>query len=1114
MDFDNSSRDRLVKDRGTLNQGVTELENRTEQGNGGGGQGQFAGAGNQCNWRLNFRALCETVPDCLCIFDEDGSILEVNTKMAAVSGFAPPDLREKKVWHLYLPEDEERLKAAWAECGQTGTDLLPATLVTRYGKRINMEVRIIPLSQDNRKAYLSISRDLTSHLRLEQRLIEALALNRTIVRTSSLGILAYKSSGQCIFANDNAVRIIGGTREELLRQNFYQIRPWEESGLLNTAKKALDSNREERQEVHVVSTFGKEIWLDCRFITFSSQQEPHLLLLIDDISSRKKAEAFLEESRGELEREVAQRTSALSRANAELEAEIIERRQAEASLRQSETRFRELAENIREAFWIFDWPGKKLLYASPVYEEVWGRPLNHLLQDSQAWAQSVHPDDLAYARESFRKIVQRGGGEPREYRIVRPDNTIRWISDRGFAVYGPNGAVERIVGIAEDITHRKKAEEALKASEEQYRLLVRSIPAVVFKGYQDWSVDFFDHKIEELTGYPKADFDCRRLKWCDVVLPEDLPTLKKAAKEALETSGSYVREYRIRNNKGEVRWLQARGTIIQDAQGKIDYISGVFFDITPQKEMQEALRITTERLQFLLSATPAVIYSCEAEEDYWVTFISGNVLQLLGYAAGEFLNDSKFWENCVHPEDLPLARQWLPAVLEQGFHSLDYRFRHKDGHYLWMRNEARLVRREAGRPAEIVGFMIDITARKKAEDELRTYQGHLESLVAERTAALSQVNERLLEEIQEHHLARQALGDSEERFRRIFEESPIGIGLRDLEGYILEANPALLRIWGYSHEELRGKCVTELIHPEDEPRRAKLSQDLLEGRRGFFSDEFRFFHKDGSLRWCRVHSYLLHDENHRPRYSLGMLQDITRQKQVDEELAQYQENLRSLASELSLTEERERRRLAEFLHDEVSQALALAKIKLGGLQLALTPDPLRNQVNEVREVLEQAIQSTRNLTLELSLPILYETGLEKAVEWLAEQFQRQYGITIVVNHDALPKPLSEGARVLLFRLVRELLTNVVKHSQASRAEISFQRQGDYLNIRLQDNGIGFDAAQKTPFAADTGGFGLFSVRERLRHLGGFLEVHSIPGEGTKISIVVPLHQPQEFAPVW
>jgi signal transduction histidine kinase len=140
--------------------------------------------------------------------------------------------------------------------------------------------------------------------------------------------------------------------------------------------------------------------------------------------------------------------------------------------------------------------------------------------------------------------------------------------------------------------------------------------------------------------------------------------------------------------------------------------------------------------------------------------------------------------------------------------------------------------------------------------------------------------------------------------------------------------------------------------------------------------------------------------------------------------------------------------------------------------------------------------------------------LEKAVEWLAEQFQCQYGITIVVSHDALPKPLSEGARVLLFRLVRELLTNVVKHSQASRAEISFQRQGDYLNIRLQDNGIGFDAAQKTPFAADTGGFGLFSVRERLRHLGGFLEVHSIPGEGTKISIVVPLHQPQEFAPVW
>jgi PAS domain S-box-containing protein len=253
-------------------------------------------------------------------------------------------------------------------------------------------------------------------------------------------------------------------------------------------------------------------------------------------------------------------------------------------------------------------------------------------------------------------------------------------------VRNEQGQPQYTVIACEDITDRQKAEKALKASEQQYRLLVQSIPAVVYKGYADWSVDFFDDKIQELTGYPKADFDSRRLKWCDVIAPEDIPGIKEVAKQALATTKFYVREYRIRDKAGKIRWLQARAQIIGDAEGKMDYTSGVLFDITPQKEMEEALRTTKERLQFLLSATPAMIYSRKAEGDYTPTFVSDNVKPLLGYRPEECLQDPDFWTKNAHPDALPQAHDLLQHLFEEGYVSFEYQFRHKDGTYRWIQD--------------------------------------------------------------------------------------------------------------------------------------------------------------------------------------------------------------------------------------------------------------------------------------------------------------------------------------------------------------------------------------------------------------------------------------------
>jgi len=148
-------------------------------------------------------------------------------------------------------------------------------------------------------------------------------------------------------------------------------------------------------------------------------------------------------------------------------------------------------------------------------------------------------------------------------------------------------SIRYVQGLARKEEERQEALAALQKSEENYRMLVNNLPAVVFKGYADWSIDFYDNKIEEFTGYKKEDFESRRMKWCDIILPEELQKAKNKFIKALKTNKLYKREYRIRTRDGKIMWIHAKGQIIIDKAGAIDHIAGVFFNATELKEAQE-----------------------------------------------------------------------------------------------------------------------------------------------------------------------------------------------------------------------------------------------------------------------------------------------------------------------------------------------------------------------------------------------------------------------------------------------------------------------------------------------------------------------------------------------
>ncbi len=236
-------------------------------------------------------------------------------------------------------------------------------------------------------------------------------------------------------------------------------------------------------------------------------------------------------------------------------------------------------------------------------------------------------------------------------------------------------------------------------------------------------------------------------------------------------------------------------------------------------------------------------------------------------------------------------------------------------------------------------------------------------------------------------------------------------------------------------------------------------------------------------------------------------QEIGVRKRAESQVAAYQDNLRSLASSLSLAEERERRRLAVYLHDQIGHTLALANIRLGELQKSLPsqcPGFPTAELEKAGSLLEQAIRDTHSLTFKISSPILYELGLNAALEGLTEQVQKDQGISTRFISDGRPDHLDDDVRVLLFQAVNELLVNVVKHAQAKNVEVSIRREGANLKVEVGDDGVGFQMAHTEPRYQKGGGFGLFSIRERLRPYSGVLEVQSEPGAGTHVSLTVPL----------
>lgn len=229
-----------------------------------------------------------------------------------------------------------------------------------------------------------------------------------------------------------------------------------------------------------------------------------------------------------------------------------------------------------------------------------------------------------------------------------------------------------------------------------------------------------------------------------------------------------------------------------------------------------------------------------------------------------------------------------------------------------------------------------------------------------------------------------------------------------------------------------------------------------------------------------------------------------RVKERTTELRHSQKKLRSLAAELELTEERERRQIASDLHDSIGQILSFASRELKTLQKSPSKK-LSKSLQRVSSQLDKAIEQVRTLSFDLSPSILYDLGLEVAIEDLVDKFSREKKIRCCFETCHKSKPLADDVKILLYRAARELLINAAKHSRAGVVKVSLLRSDSDIYVTVEDNGRGFDASVLNGGMEKVKGFGIFNIRERLNHIGGHFKIESDKDKGTKVTLIAPLN---------
>jgi PAS domain S-box-containing protein len=355
--------------------------------------------------------------------------------------------------------------------------------------------------------------------------------------------------------------------------------------------------------------------------------------------------------------------------------------------------------------------------------------------------------------------------------------------------------------------------------------------------------------------------------------------------------------------------------------------------------------------------------------------------------------------------------------------------------------------------------------------------------------------------------AEQALRESEEKFRGIAEKSLVGIYLIQ-EGMFKYVNPRCAEIFGYRVSDLvEKKGPYDLTHPDDRSQVEENLRRRLTGEVRAIRYEFRGVRKNGET--IEVEVYGARTIHAGKPAVVGTLQDITERKRIEQKLARYREELKQLSARLLYIQEDERKRIARELHDTVGQVLTAMRINLEALKAELpetVSSELMERVIETNSLVEDLLQRTRELALELRPTMLDDLGLVPTLRWYTHQFMQRTHIAVNLEATGLEERLPVELETVLYRTIQEALTNVARHAGATAVRVVLQRRAGRVIAEVEDDGCGFDVTAVMEQAAPETKLGLLGMQERVSIAGGTLWITSAPRKGTRIRIELPLSE--------
>ncbi len=375
-----------------------------------------------------------------------------------------------------------------------------------------------------------------------------------------------------------------------------------------------------------------------------------------------------------------------------------------------------------------------------------------------------------------------------------------------------------------------------------------------------------------------------------------------------------------------------------------------------------------------------------------------------------------------------------------------------------------------------------------------------------RIIQLLKTNEELQTQITDRKRAEEALQKSEEQHRLLIETMNEGLAVIDENGLWTYVNDKLCERLGYPRDEIIGHPVTDFLDEKNQKLFKEQKEKRMTGRYGSY--EMSYLRKDGQRIFAIISPRPIFDRDGQFKGSFAVITDITERKRAEEALRESEKQLRSLSSQLLTAQEAERRRLSGELHDELGQGLTVIKLQLSRIERNLRRDQgsLLEDCKYTLQYIDRVIENVRHLSRDLSPFVLEDLGLPAALRWMVDEFNKHYHVQVSLGLPETDHLLPRETQIIIYRILQETLTNIGKHAQATHVSIAIQRENGTFYFKVEDDGKGFDMNQYEVRKVTEKGLGLTTMKERIRMLGGSLDIWSRKEEGTRITFKIPLEK--------